>query len=148
MQAIVDRHADKVGDKLSFELDFSHNKSVYSSDLLITDWSGIALEYCFATKRPALFVNTKMKCMNPNWEKIDCIPTEITLRDQVGISLDKEQLATCDQTVKELLARGAEYETVIAETLSAHLYNIGSAAEAGADYILTSLVEKKKQKKS
>ncbi|MBR2018890.1 MAG: membrane protein insertase YidC [Clostridia bacterium] len=148
MQAITERYADKVGDKLSFELDFSHNKSVYSSDLLITDWSGIALEYCFATKRPALFVNTKMKCMNPNWEKIDCIPTEITLRDQVGISLDKEQLATCDQTVKELLARGAEYETVIAETLSAHLYNIGSAAEAGADYILTSLVEKKKQKKS
>ena len=88
MQAIVDRYADKVGDKLSFELDFSKNKSVYSSDLLITDWSGIALEYCFATKRPAMFVNTKIKCLNPNWEKINCTPAEIALRDQVGISVN------------------------------------------------------------
>ena len=147
MQAITERYADKVGDKLSFELDFSHNKSVYSSDLLITDWSGIALEYCFATKRPAMFVNTKLKCMNPNWEKIDCIPTEITLRDKVGVSVNKEDLVHCDKTVKELLARGEEYEKIITDTLHTHLYNIGTAAEAGADYILTSLVEKKKNKK-
>ena len=146
MQAITDRYADKVGDKLSFELDFSHNKSVYSSDLLITDWSGIALEYCFATKRPAVFVNTKMKCMNPNWKKIDCTPTEIILRDKVGISVNKEDLVHCNETVKTLFDNAAEYEKIIADTLSSHLYNIGSAAEAGADYILNSLVEKKKKK--
>ncbi len=145
MQAITDRFADKVGDKLSFELDFSHNKSVYSSDLLITDWSGIALEYCFATKRPALFVNTKMKCMNPNWEKIGITPTEITLRDRVGISLNKDALNTCDTVVKRLLENAAEYEAVITETLNNHLYNIGTAGAAGATYILTSLVEKKKK---
>ena len=144
MQAIVDRFADKVGDQLSFELDFSKNKSVYSSDLLITDWSGIALEYCFATKRPALFVNTKMKCMNPNWEKIGLTPTEITLRDQVGISVNKEDLQGCDEIVKKLLTSEKEYEEIISRTLENHLYNIGCAGAAGADYILKSLVEKKK----
>ena len=144
MQAIVDRFADKVGDQLSFELDFSKNKSVYSSDLLITDWSGIALEYCFATKRPALFVNTKMKCMNPNWEKIGLTPTEITLRDQVGISVNKEDLQGCDEIVKKLLTSEKEYEEIISKTLENHLYNIGCAGAAGADYILKSLVEKKK----
>lgn len=145
MQAITDRFAHQVGDKLSFELDFSHNKSVYSSDLLITDWSGIALEYCFATKRPAMFINTKLKCMNPNWEKIDCVPTEITLRDQVGVSVNKEDLGSCDTVVKTLLERSEQYEKIITDTLNNHLYNIGSAAEAGADYILNSLVEKKKK---
>ena len=144
MQAITERFADKVGDQLSFELDFSHNKSVYSSDLLITDWSGIALEYCFATKRPAMFVNTKMKCMNPNWEKIGLTPTEITLRDQVGISVNKEDLQSCDEIVKKLLKSSKEYEAIITETLNKHLYNIGTAGAAGADYILRSLVEKKK----
>ena len=144
MQAITERFADKVGDQLSFELDFSHNKSVYSSDLLITDWSGIALEYCFATKRPAMFVNTKMKCMNPNWEKIGLTPTEITLRDQVGISVNKEDLQGCDEIVKKLLASSEKYEAIITETLNKHLYNIGTAGAAGADYILRSLVEKKK----
>ena len=47
MQAIVDKYAHLVGDGLTFELDFTVNRSVYSADLLITDWSGIALEYCF-----------------------------------------------------------------------------------------------------
>ena len=147
MQAIVDRYADKVGDKLSFELDFSKNKSVYSSDLLITDWSGIALEYCFATKRPAMFVNTKIKCLNPNWEKINCTPAEIALRDQVGISVNKEDLHTCDQIVAKLLASSEEYETIIEQTLENHLFNIGCAGKAGASYILSSLVEKSKTKK-
>ena len=145
LQMITDRYADKVGDRLSFELDFSHNKSVYSSDLLITDWSGIALEYCFATKRPAMFVNTKLKCLNPNWEKIDCVPTEISLRDQVGVSVNKEDLVNCDEVVKALLNSSEQYEKIITETLNNHLFNIGCAGKAGADYILHSLVEKKKK---
>ena len=146
MQAIVDRYKDKVGDKLTFELDFTQNKSVYSSDLLITDWSGIALEYCFATKHPAMFVNTKIKCMNPNWEKIDCVPVEISLRDRVGVSVDKDKLERCDVIVKDLLSRCDEYREIIADVLEHHLYNIGTAGEAGADYILNSLVEKKRSK--
>ena len=146
MQAICDKYQHLVGDKLVFELDFSANKSVYTSDILITDWSGIALEYCFATKRPALFVNTKMKCMNENWEKIGITPTEITLRDKVGVSLDKDKLSECDKVVADLLASEDKYKEIITDTLNNHLYNIGSAADAGASYILKSLVEKKNKK--
>ena len=145
MQEIVKKYEHMVGDKLTFELDFSKNKSVYSSDILITDWSGIALEFCFATKRPAMFVNTKLKCMNENWQKIDLIPTEISLRDRVGISVDKEKLGECNEIVAKLIENSAEYEQIIVETLEGHLFNIGKAGEMGADYILKSLVKKKKQ---
>ena len=145
MQAIVDRYAHMVGDGLSFELDFTVNKSVYSSDLLITDWSGIALEFCFATRRPALFVNTAIKCMNPNWKKIDCVPTEISLRDVVGVSVDKDRLGECRSIVEDLLARADEYDVKIGKVLSEHIYNQGHAGETGADYLLKSLVEKRKK---
>ena len=145
MQAIVDRYADKVGEGLSFELDFTANKSVYSSDLLITDWSGIALEFCFATRRPALFVNTALKCMNPNWEKIGCIPTEISLRDVVGRSVDKDKLDGCATIVADLLARTEEYGEKIEQVLASHIYNQGHAGDAGADYLLNSLVQKRKK---
>lgn len=145
MQAICDKYESMVGDKLSFELDFSTNHSVYSSDLLITDWSGVALEFSFATKRPALYVNTKMKCMNENYGKIGITPCEITLRDTVGISLDKDKLPECKVVVEKLLSSSDEYEKIITDTLNNHLYNIGHAAEYGADYILHSLVEKKKK---
>ena len=145
MQALVDRYAHLVGDGLSFELDFTANKSVYSSDLLITDWSGVALEYCFATRRPAIFVNTKMKCMNPNWERIGITPTEITLRDTVGVSVDMDKLVNCRAIAEDLFARADEFEGKIGQVLSEHIYNQGKAGKAGAEYLLSSLVEKRKK---
>ncbi len=145
MQAIVDKYQHMVGDGLSFELDFTANRSIYSADMLITDWSGIALEYCFATLRPAMFINTKIKCMNPNWEKIGLTPVEITLRDVVGVSVDKDKVAGCCAVAKDLFARADEYEKKIADVLADHIYNQGKAGEIGANYLLGSLVEKRKK---
>lgn len=145
MQAIVDKYAHLVGEGLSFELDFTVNRSVYSADLLITDWSGIALEYCFATRRPAIFVNTKIKCMNPNWENIGLTPVEITLRDRVGVSIDKERVGECRAVAQDLFARADEYEKKISVVLEQHIYNQGRAGEAGANYLLNSLIEKRKK---
>ena len=113
--------------------------------MLITDWSGIALEYCFATRRPAIFVNTKIKCMNPNWEKIGLTPVEITLRDQVGVSIDKDRVGECRAIADDLFTRADEYEQKISEVLEHHIYNQGRAGEVGANYLLGSLVEKRKK---
>ena len=148
MNAIVDRFADKVGEGLSFELDFSANKSIYSADLLITDWSGISVEYCFATKRPAIFVNTKMKVLNPNWQKIPSTPVEISLRNTVGVAVEKEELSRISEIAAELFAKGGEYEERIENTLGEFLFNIGSAEKAGADYILSSLARKAAERKA
>ena len=145
MQSLTEKYAHLVGEGLTFELDFTVNRSVYSSDMLITDWSGIALEFCFATRRPALFVNTKLKCMNPNWEKINCTPTEISLRDIVGVSVDKDKVKDCGTVVEDLFARADEFEVKIGEVLAEHIYNQGKAGEVGANYLLTSLVEKRKK---
>lgn len=148
MQAIVDRFSDRVGEGLSFELDFSGNKSIYTADLLITDWSGISVEYCFATKRPAIFVNTKMKVLNPNWQKIECEPVEISLRNIVGVAIDKDETANIGAVSADLFERGAEYEERIENLLGEFLFNIGSAEKAGADYILNSLRSKAESRKN
>ncbi len=146
MQAVVDRWADKVGEKLTFELDFSSNTSIYASDLMITDWSGISFEYSFATGRPVLFVNTKMKVLNPNWQKIGCEPIEITLRDQIGISIEKSDVKDADKYVCDMLSRSGEFEERIDAALHQAVYNVGGAAKVGAKYILGQLAGKKKQK--
>jgi YidC/Oxa1 family membrane protein insertase len=143
MDSLCSRYADKVGEDLVFELDFSNNSSIWTSDLLITDWSGISLEFCFATKKPALFINTKMKVENPNWQKIDCIPVEISLRNVLGIALEKQDLDKTLQTAKELLDHPEKYADKIKQALNEHFYNQGHAAKAGAVYILNSLQNKK-----
>jgi YidC/Oxa1 family membrane protein insertase len=146
MQAIVDQYADKVGDGLTFDLDFSTSRSIYSSDLIITDWSGVGLEFSVATKRPALYVNTKMKVLNENWEKLGCIPVELSMRDVMGMSISKEQTADAKTYANELLTNSEKYEKIIEDAIPSILYNVGSSAKVAATYILKSLTEKRTNK--
>ncbi len=141
LAAAVDAYRDRVGDGLCFELDFSDSSSIYCSDLLITDWSGIAPEFAFATGRPVIFVNTKMKVENPNWQRIPSVPVEISLREKLGVALDKEELADIRCVTGKLLAEGTLYKEKIEETLRGHFYNLGTSSAAGAKYILERLRE-------
>ena len=144
---LIERYKDYDKDKLVFELDFSKNKSVYSADLMITDWSGISAEYCFATERPALFINTKPKVSNPNWEKIGITPSEILIRDVIGANIDKDKIDTISQVVKELFANRNAYKKKINDYFETFTFNHGNAGEKGAQYILKSIIEKRKNKK-
>ena len=141
MNATVERWKDKIGEGLTFELDFSGNKSIYSSDLMITDWSGISFEFSFATKRPTLFVNTKMKVLNENWQRIDCTPIEITLRDEIGMSIEKSDVKNIGEIVKDTFKRSGEYEKRIEAALHKAVYNVGHSDPVGAEYILKRLIE-------
>ncbi len=145
MNAIVEKYADKVGDRLSFELDFTSNRSTYASDLLITDYSGISYEYCIATKRPALFINTALKCLNPNWKRIGLTPVELSLRSELGIALDKDQLDCVAESVEKLFAEEKAYRLKIGEIMKDFFYNPGTSQVAGARYILFALSSKKKK---
>lgn len=147
MRAITEKYAHLVGEGLEFELDFSKNSSIYDSDLMITDWSGISCEFCYATGRPALFVNTAMKVENPNWQKIDCVPVEISLRNRIGIAVDKEQLSEADKTVATLIAETETYRDRIDVAYREHFFNIGTSAHAGALYVLGQLRKKQMQSK-
>lgn len=147
MNAIVERYSGYDESKLSFELNFSANKSIYTSDVLITDWSGVATEFCFATKRPAVFINTKMKCPNPNYTKIDLVPVEISLRNEIGVALDKDKVSELGDVLDRLDAEAEAYKAAIIEREGTLIFNPGNAAKCGADYILKSLSEKLKSKK-
>ena len=143
MEMLVEKYKDKQGDGLVFELDFSSNTSVYSSDLLVTDWSGIGIEFGFATLKPVVFVNTKIKCENPNYENIGLVPQEVRLRNVLGLALDKEELADrFEPTVRELLSDKSFGENAKNERES-YFYNFGSGGIVGAKYIVKQLVNKK-----
>ena len=138
--ALTEKYADVPAAELTFELDFSSNRSIYSSDLLITDWSAIAYEFCFSTKRPVLFVNTKIKMENPDYRDIPDIPVEISLRDEVGRSLEKQELAdSVNSTARALIADRAAWEKQITDLLHRHLFSYGQNGAPGVTYILTRL---------
>lgn len=147
MQKILEKYADRDESHLSFELDLAANKSIYSSDVMITDWSGVALEFCFATEKPVIFVNTKMKVLNPNWQKINIVPIEQDIRNKLGKAIDKTAVSAINKTIDELLKNRAAYQKQIKQYYEDAIYNHNTAAKQGADYILKSLAAKRKKQK-
>lgn len=147
IKLLTEKYAGVPDEKLTFELDFTTNKSTYSSDLLITDWSAIAYEFCFSTKKPVLFVNTKMKMENPEWKKLGLTPAEIYLRDKVGVALEKSELDRTRTVADELMSSGEKYKEKITALLHEHLYSYGTNGAEGAKYILRRLAEIQKNRK-
>ncbi len=146
MDSLVEKYKDYDPEKLTFELDFTVNKSIYSSEIIISDWSGVAPEFAFATQRPVVFINTQMKCENPNWQKVKYEPVEITLRNQIGVSLDKDKCNTIKEVIDDLIKKEPEYETKIKEVYKGHLYNQNDAANQGAKALLKILAIKELKK--
>ena len=147
MDAIIKKYEGCDGDDFVIEMDFSSNRTIWESDLLITDWSGIAYEFSYATKKPSMFINTPMKVLNPNYEKIPFVPTEISWKDQVGISIDTDKLSTVPDVVAELLTNPKKYEAQIDEALHRNIYNVGESGLAGAKYIYNQIIKRQQKNK-
>jgi YidC/Oxa1 family membrane protein insertase len=133
MEALKARYA--ADGNIEIQTDFSSNNTVFEADLMITDWSGIAYEYAYTTLRPVLFINTPMKIMNPEYEKIGVEPLNIFMRDAIGCSVDTDQLARVPEEADRLLAHTSEYHDKIDEFVHTYVYHLGTSAKVGANYI-------------
>jgi len=124
---------------IEIQTDFSVTNPVMESDLLITDWSDIAWEYAFVTKRPVLYIDTPMKIMNQEYEKIGIEPVNKTLRTSLGTVVGLDELDSVCETVKQMLEHTSEYSKQIESTFKEHIYNIGRSAELCGRYIIKRL---------
>ena len=141
MEALMKRWEGKTGDGLEFETDFSSNRSIWESDLLITDWSGIAYEYSYTTGRPTLFINTKVKMLNPNWEKLGIEPVDFRLRRELGKALEKNELGSVNETATEMLANREGWHDRIMQIREKNIFNIGHCGREAAKYIISRLTK-------
>ena len=126
---------------ITIQTDFSSNSTIFEADLLITDWSDISFEFAFVTHKPVLFINTPMKIMNPEYEKIDTIPLNIRTRDIIGTQLEVSEISKILNTVKELLSKEKEFYSAIESLMNEEMYNIGKSLEIGARYIIERVFE-------
>ena len=139
MEAIIEKYKDRFGPDFMIETDFSSNVTVYTADMLITDWSAIAYEFSFATNKPTLFVNTEMKVVNKDYQKIKMVPFDITARDVIGKSVSKEETKNILSVVEELFENQQNYRQQIETLKNEYFYNLGHSGEVAADYIVERL---------
>mgnify|MGYP002625995507 CR=1 FL=1 len=148
LDKIIRAYSDTTDDELLFEIDFSSNESIFQSDLIITDWSGIAYEFSFVTGKPALFIDTPMKVFNPNWKALGIEPMELKLRDKIGIRINPEDISDAKEKVEGLLHQQAQYIGRNFALRDSLIANFGHSAEVAGKYIIASLKEKARNRRS
>ena len=144
MKAIENRYADDV--RVIFETDFSKPSCLAQADVLITDWSGISYEFAYTTHCPTLFINTPMKVINPEWQKIGITPTDITFRERVGASVEVNALAAVSGMIEDMLKNRSKFAEKIEALFASEFYNVGHAGAAAGEYILDVLIARKRKK--
>ena len=142
LKALAQKYTEK---GVEVQMDFSSNKTVYTADLLVTDWSSIAFEYAFSTLKPVLFINTPMKVVNPNYKELTSVPVDIELRDKVGISLEENALDGLRPAVEKLLFDNQFSRDSLRRMKEQYIYNVGNSGKVGAEYIINRLVEMQKK---
>lgn len=136
MEAIAAKFQNLDPKLFSLETDFSSNVTIYTADIVITDWSGIAQEFAFTTKRPVLLINTPMKVLNPEYVKYEHQPLDITLRPELGRTLELDEISKAGAAVEELLENRAYYAERLDEITRRCVFNLGSSGAAAGRYIL------------
>ena len=105
-----------------------------NSKCLISDWSGISLEYAFTFERPVVLIDTPKKILNPDSGDITMEPIEISIREKIGHVVSTNNLEKIPEIIKNL-----ENENLLSEQIrkirSEIVYNIGNSAKIGAEII-------------
>ena len=55
---------------------------------IITDWSGIFLEFALINKTKPFLINTKKKILNEDYKKFSNLPIEISARKKIGHEIE------------------------------------------------------------
>ena len=131
IKEILERH--KNNSNFELEVNIACQDSLHQSDLMISDWSGAALDYSFGLGKPVLFIDVPRKVNNPEYELLDIIPFEIWIRDNIGKTHSAKKLDSLSDSVNELLSNDT-YADIDSITRK-NVFNIGKSAQVGAKYL-------------
>jgi YidC/Oxa1 family membrane protein insertase len=135
---IIQEIKNEFKDNLNFKLedDIRNTESFFLCDCMISDWSGVAIEYAFAFEKPILYVDTPQKTSNPEHYQIDLVPLEEKIRTQIGEVISLSQLSIIPSKINEFLLSKNKFKGKIQKIREDTIFNIGNSGEHGAKHLL------------
>jgi YidC/Oxa1 family membrane protein insertase len=130
VQRIIDRFA--ADPEVVVERNINSEDAFLDADLLISDFSGAAYEYAFATRRPVLFFDGARKTLNPAWQSLGLATFEDVMRREVGELIAPGQVAEVGRVAERLLHDAPAWSERLGELCRQHVYNFGRSADVGA----------------
>jgi len=142
--AVIDALKEKYAGHANFELQdrMAESDTLFRSDILICDWSAMAIEYALGLEKPVLFVDLPRRVRNPDWQALDIEPQEAAIREQAGDIVSPQNLQEVPERITRLLENQDDFRKRMVELRSQMVFNIGSSIEAGAGEIARLAEEK------
>jgi len=130
------RTAFAADDHFRLETDLAQHHSLERSNVMITDWSGAALDFAFGLLKPVIFLDTPRKMNNPAYQELGIEPLEVTIRGVLGRIVDPGDLDALPAIVSDLARSGGAGIEEIRFAREQSIHNVGtSAAVAAAELV-------------
>lgn len=135
---VVDRIENHFADhdSLTIERSVATNDSFFKSDVLISDYSGVTLEYALGTDRPVLYIDVPKKINNDRYTELNLPVLEVDARTDLGIVIPPDNVDQIPDAIEKLKSERARFRENIARIREDYVFNFGRSSEAGAAHII------------
>jgi YidC/Oxa1 family membrane protein insertase len=106
--------------------------SIMRSDILVSDWSAMALEYAMGLEKPVLFIDVERRIRNPNWRELEIEPVESSIREQVGEIVSPDTLEDAPAAIERLLGEPEQFRGKMRELRDTMVFRLGHSIPDGA----------------
>jgi YidC/Oxa1 family membrane protein insertase len=121
--------------RLEYVDQMGETDSLLRSDVLISDWSAIAIEYALGLEKPVLFIDVPRRIRNPRYQELGLEPIEVWIRTEVGSVLDPARLEQAPVLIEELLGAAGRFRDRASALRERCVFNVGRSAEVAAEEI-------------
>ncbi len=130
---VVDSLIDKYGDHENFEYQdqMGESDTLFRSDILICDWSAMAIEYALGLEKPVLFIDLPRRVRNPDWQALGIEPQEASFRELAGDTVSAQHLHEAPDRIARLLETQQSFQSHMEKLRTQMVFNIGTSIETG-----------------
>lgn len=112
------------------------NESWLDSDVMISDWSGAAIEYSFALQKPVIYIDTPQKINNAEWKKMGLCGFEDFIRYEIGQVIPSSEIQRLESAIEAAGRCGWLEREKLITIRDQHIFNVGNSARLAAEEIL------------
>lgn len=134
---VLDDIATRFADEPMFSMDEDGDahEALTKSDVMISDWSGAAMEFALGLERPVIYIDVPRKVLNPEYHDVGKEPLEATLRDEVGVVVAATELDQLGDITIDMIQNAALWQDRICIARNQWVFNVGASGSAGAKFL-------------
>ena len=107
----------------------------HNSICMISDWSGISMEYAFTFERSVIFIDVPKKILNPNADDLPLEPIEISIRKKIGHIVSTNNIREIPNIINNLNNNTEDFKKQLKLIRQNTVFNISTSSKIGANYI-------------